>query len=133
MAEAREEIINFCELIIQKQKIIDKRYDDLLEFITWGIRNLPEVVKEQIVSSNIIAESDSNYSNPAGVGFTIQDYSWWKFYREKHPYTLIKPIKDIEKNICDKVKALFSEYVAKTSKGELEKTLKEIDELHAKN
>lgn len=127
MSKLREKILDFCELISCNKKKIDKRYEDLFQFIQWGIKNLPEVVKDTITSNNIVL---GNKSDNICIQFTTADYYWWKNFQRQHPLVLIKDIKAIEEDILNKIVDLSTKTHVEISKKELEETLKKIDEIY---
>lgn len=103
----------------------DKRGQDLLDFMEWGIENLPEKFRNNFQSNNIFS---SKY-NQAYIEFTKKDYLWWKKYLIENPRVMIPPITKIKKDILDKVNAEYRDLIFDIANSDLSITLEDIKKI----
>ena len=96
----------------------DKRCQDLLDFIEWGILNLPEDFR----SDNIMPPR----YNKAWIEFNKKDYLWWKRYHVENPKIIIPPITKIKREVLDKVIKEYNNLVFDTANEDLSITLEDI-------
>lgn len=125
----RNRMTYLCDIICTNQKEKNKRFEDLFEFMTWAIKNIPLDIRNQLGSS-----SDIVLTRRDGVGYvelSLQDYNWWKQFYANHRFCTIKPIKEIEKEFMNKILALATtnEYIEK--KEQLEEIIAQINEIYA--
>ena len=100
----------------------DKRCQDLLDFIEWGILNLPEDFRNNFTSDNIMPPKHGQYY----VEFNKKDYLWWKRYHVENPKIIIPPITKIKREVLDKVIKEYNDLVFDTANEDLSITLEDI-------
>lgn len=125
----RNRMTDLCDIICTNQEEKIKRFEDLFEFMAWGIKNIPLDIRQYLgCSSNIIlTKKDGN----GYVELSLQDYNWWKSFYANHKFCTIKPIQEIEKEFMNKILALATtnEYIEK--KEQLEEIINQINEIYA--
>lgn len=125
----RNKMLDFCKLIISGEQERQKRFNDLFEFMSWGIQNIPEEIRTALgYSSNIILTS--KYEE-AFVELSLKDYNWWKSYIYNNPQILIKDIKEIEKEFMNKILNLTTSTYF-NEKEKLEEVIAKINDIYDK-
>lgn len=119
-------ILNLCSIISNYVTRNDKKLDDIISFIEWGLKNLPETIKNNFVSNTVFTDN----KNPAYIQFDINDYIWWKKNKKSYYFRKIKDIETIKKEIFEMLLCRYSDVITDTEKDKLESTIKEIQEIY---
>ena len=119
-------ILNLCSIISNYVTRNDKKLDDIISFIEWGIKNLPEVIRNSYSSNTVFTDGKQS----AYIQFTIKDYVWWKNNKRCYYFRRIKNIEDIKKEVFDTLLTQYSYMVDSSEKDELENAIKEIQEIY---
>ena len=119
-------ILNLCSIISNYVTRNDKKLDDIISFIEWGIKNLPEAIKNKYTSDTIFTDGKES----AYIQFTIKDYIWWKNNKKSYSFRKIKDINTIKKETFETLLTQYADIVTDTEKDKLENTIKEIQEIY---
>lgn len=119
-------ILNLCSIISNYVTKNDKKLEDIISFTEWGLKNLPEVIKNDFVSNTVFADNKS----PAYIAFNISDYIWWKKNKKSYYFRKIKDIETIKKEVFEMLLIKYTDVITNTEKDKLESTIKEIQEIY---
>lgn len=125
---AREKISELCSFLGRIYESKRKRQQEVLDFLSWSIINIPENVRKQIGTIDNVTENykGKNY----GIDLTLKDYNYWKNEIAQHSDICFCPVAKIEKRVLNKVVELSTnEYIE--SKEALEDIIKQINEVYA--
>lgn len=105
-----------------------KRQKEVLEFMKWGITNIPANIRTKIGTLNKVTHNytTQNY----GIEFNIKDYNYWKNELSLRPDILFIEPEKIEKMTLRKLIDLSTEEYLE-NKTELEEVISQIDKLYA--
>lgn len=125
---AREKISELCSFLGRIYESKRKRQQEVLDFLSWSIINIPENVRKQIGTIDNVTE---NYKGKSyGIDLTLKDYNYWKNEIAQHSDICFYPVAKIEKRVLNKVVELSTnEYIE--SKEALEDIIKQINEVYA--
>lgn len=123
----KETILKISNFITINQKMRDKRFYDLLDFMKWCIVNIPQDVRKHIGTLNNIDEKNS-----LSMRLDLQDYNWFQSKYCSNPQLLIKDIKVIEKAVLDRLLNINMQQNFIEKKEELESVIAEIDAIYQK-
>lgn len=123
----REIMLKVVSFIGANQKIRDKRFYDLLDFMKWCIVNIPQDVRKNIGTINNIDEKNS-----VAMRLSLEEYNWFRSKYCSNPQLLIKDIKLIEKEVLDRLLNINMQQNFIEKKEELEAVIAEIDKIYQK-
>lgn len=125
---AREKISELCSFLGRIYESKRKRQQEVLDFLSWSIINIPENVRKQIGTIDNVTE---NYKGKSyGIDLTLKDYNYWKNEIAQHSDICFCQVAKIEKRVLNKVVELSTnEYIE--SKEALEDIIKQINEVYA--
>lgn len=123
----REIMLKVVSFIGVNQKIRDKRFYDLLDFMKWCIVNIPQDVRKNIGTINNVDEKNS-----VAMRLSLEEYNWFRSKYCSNPTILIKDIKLIEKEVLDRLLNINMQQNFIEKKEELESVIAEIDKIYQK-
>lgn len=103
----------------------DERCQDLLDFIEWGMKNLPKEIIENFTSNNIM----NRKYNECYIQFNKQDYLWWKLYHRNNPKVILPPIYKVKQIVLGQFEQEYSTLLGAMTTDDLEMTLEEIKKI----
>lgn len=119
-------ILNLCSIISNYVTKNDKKLEDIISFIEWGLKNLPEVIKNDFVSNTVFADNKTSVY----IEFNIDDYIWWKKNKKSYYFRKIKDIETIKKEVFEMLLIKYTDVITNTEKDKLENTIREIQEIY---
>ena len=119
-------ILNLCSIISNYVTKNDKKLEDIISFIEWGLKNLPEVIKNDFVSNTVFADNKTS----ACITFDINDYIWWKKNKKSYYFRKIKDIETIKKEVFEMLLIKYTDVITNTEKDKLENAIREIQEIY---